>query len=160
MDKIHLNFDIEPRAKQSARFRAHQRTAVENGKLITRPAIASFKEKSVKSYEQAIALMAKAQMKNTPLMSGAIHATVLYYFRHPKKIPRSMHQKMFAGERVYKITKPDLTDNLQKGLFDSLEGIAFTNDSQVAKMTVEKLYSHTPRIEVTLRRLDGYFKAR
>ena len=56
-----------------------------------------------------------------------------------------------AGEIVYKATKPDLTDNLNKGVFDALQGIIYANDSQIISMdNVKKIYGLLPRVEIEL----------
>lgn len=56
-----------------------------------------------------------------------------------------------AGELVYKATKPDLTDNLNKGVFDALQGIIYANDSQIISMDdVKKIYGQRPRIDIEL----------
>ncbi|MBW6484393.1 MAG: RusA family crossover junction endodeoxyribonuclease, partial [Vicingaceae bacterium] len=49
------------------------------------------------------------------------------------------------GIRIYKSTKPDLPDNLQKLVCDSLAGIVYTNDSRIVYMEVEKYYGTIPK---------------
>ena len=52
---------------------------------------------------------------------------------------------------MYKNTKPDLTDNLNKGLFDALQDIVYTNDSRIVKITdTSKIYGIHPRTELTI----------
>lgn len=59
------------------------------------------------------------------------------------------------GFTVPKITKPDLTDNLSKGVFDALEGIVFLNDSQIfAVKESYKLYSEKPGIRISFNLYD------
>ena len=51
----------------------------------------------------------------------------------------------------YKTTKPDITDNLAKMLFDCLEGIVYINDSQICEMyDVKKIYGFQPGIYLTI----------
>ena len=47
------------------------------------------------------------------------------------------------------ITKPDV-DNILKQVNDSLNGIAYTDDRQIATEIVEKWYSDIPRIEIEI----------
>lgn len=44
-------------------------------------------------------------------------------------------------------TKPD-TDNIAKSILDSLNGIAYKDDKQVVKLTVEKRYDEIPSVSV------------
>ena len=46
--------------------------------------------------------------------------------------------------------KPDL-DNIAKAVLDSLNGIAYKDDSQIVSMVVSKKYSNRPRVEITLK---------
>jgi Holliday junction resolvase RusA-like endonuclease len=46
--------------------------------------------------------------------------------------------------------KPD-ADNIAKAILDSLNGIAYADDSQIYRMTVTKRYGETPGVIVSLR---------
>ena len=54
-----------------------------------------------------------------------------------------------ANETVEYTHKLDC-DNLAKIILDSLNDIAYKDDAQVSRLTVRKLYSERPRVEVTL----------
>jgi len=45
---------------------------------------------------------------------------------------------------IYKTTKPDLVDNLMKGLFDAMKGVVFIDDALVCKTETEKIYGLVP----------------
>ena len=49
--------------------------------------------------------------------------------------------------------KPDI-DNYEKALYDSMSGIIFHDDGQIALHTVGKFYSNNPRIEVEIEVLE------
>ena len=53
-----------------------------------------------------------------------------------------------AGE-VSPTKKPDI-DNIAKVVLDALNKVAFKDDNLVSRISVEKLYSETPRIEVKI----------
>ncbi len=55
---------------------------------------------------------------------------------------------MVLGE-ISPMKKPDL-DNIAKIILDSLNQIAFKDDSQVTSLRVEKVYSERPCVEVRL----------
>ena len=43
-------------------------------------------------------------------------------------------KRIEEGGLIYKTSRPDLQDNLCKGLFDALSGIVFKDDSQIVKV--------------------------
>jgi len=52
-------------------------------------------------------------------------------------------------------TKPDLTDNLMKGLCDAMNGVVFLDDKQVALTgQTMKVYGKQPRIEVEIEEMS------
>lgn len=54
------------------------------------------------------------------------------------------------NNEIYPTIKPD-TDNIAKSILDSLNGIAYKDDKQVVKLTVEKRYDETPSASVWIR---------
>lgn len=77
-----------------------------------------------------------------------------YVFPIPKSMSKKMVQFIRDGGIVYKSTKPDLTDNLNKGLFDALEGIVYINDSQIAEVqNSRKIYGETPYISLVIEEI-------
>lgn len=77
-----------------------------------------------------------------------IHITKLHYvFQYPKSMPKYKRQGM-----VYKHTKPDLHDNLNKALFDALEGIVWQRDQNVVAMDdVKKYYASEDAIIINIQ---------
>lgn len=59
--------------------------------------------------------------------------------------------RLFGDTKLFdeldKLPKPDI-DNYEKALYDSMSGIVFQDDGQIALHTVGKFYSLNPRIEV------------
>jgi Holliday junction resolvase RusA-like endonuclease len=88
-------------------------------------------------------------------MQGGIIINRLHYvFPPPKSIKKSLLHQIEGGGIVPKTTRPDLTDNLQKGLIDSMHGIVFLDDSQICEMNnVKKYYGLRPRIEIELEEI-------
>lgn len=49
--------------------------------------------------------------------------------------------------------KPDI-DNYEKSLYDSMSGVVFKDDGQIAMHDVGKFYSLNPRIEVEIEEIN------
>lgn len=67
-------------------------------------------------------------------------------------IPRSWSnkKKKLASEgQIRPSKKPDL-DNLAKSVWDSLNGLAYKDDSQIVEAKIEKWYSARPRVEIEI----------
>lgn len=81
-------------------------------------------------YEQHVrncAMLAGAQP-----IDGALSATVQFWFA----LPASKARKRPVPQ-THKTTKPDC-DNLAKAVLDACNGVVYADDSQVARLTVEK----------------------
>lgn len=81
-------------------------------------------------------------------LEGAIEARIKAYFPIPKSISKKKHELM-ATETYPCLCSKD-TDNIAKICLDSCNKIAFDDDKQVYKLTVEKYYSDNPRVEIEL----------
>lgn len=88
------------------------------------------------------------QERKLPKLSGEISATIKAYFPIPKSATKKRREEM-AKETVGYTSKPD-TDNLAKIVLDSINGLAYDDDSQVVQLTVTKHYSEEPRCVVEL----------
>ena len=107
--------------------------------------------------ERNIAFDVKSQLPEGFVpFDSAIHVKrLLYVFPPQKNWSKKKLKELEEGKIIYKETKPDLTDNLNKGLFDAMNGIVFTDDSRICKMSdVEKIYGFVPRIEVEFEKLN------
>lgn len=71
--------------------------------------------------------------------------------------PKSFSNKKKAEDRMhFKHTKPDLHDNLNKALFDALEGIVWERDQNVVAMDdVKKYYGTTDQIIIHIKCLSS-----
>lgn len=72
--------------------------------------------------------------------------TINAYFEPPKSLSKKKRAALI-GERHTK--KPD-ADNIAKAILDALNGLAFPDDSAVARLTVNKLYAEEARAEVSI----------
>jgi Holliday junction resolvase RusA-like endonuclease len=105
------------------------------------------------NYKEVIGWTAKNNAPREPY-KGAIEASMTFYM----PIPQSWSQKKqeaHKGDNVPHISKPDI-DNLEKGLYDSLNKIIFKDDGQIYKVKEKaKYYSEFPRIEFEITEVAG-----
>lgn len=85
---------------------------------------------------------------NTKMLEGEIEASIKAMFGIPKSMSKKDRQLVNEG-KLRPTKKPDV-DNVAKIILDSINGLAYKDDSQVTKLTIEKEYSENPRVEVTL----------
>ena len=144
--KISLKILGIPQPKQSTRFRVQ--------KFGNKNFVKTYQTKEVIQNERNIAFDAKSQLPEGFIpFTKALKAKVLYVFPPLKGFTKAKLNALTAGSKIYKDTKPDLQDNLNKGLFDALEGIIYIKDSLICKVECEKIYGHTPRIEIEFEEL-------
>jgi Holliday junction resolvase RusA-like endonuclease len=86
------------------------------------------------------------------MLEGQINAHIKAYFGIPKSYSKKQRRQIEEG-KLRPTKKPD-TDNIAKAVLDSLNGIAYRDDSAVVSLTVEKLFDDIPRIEVILSKVN------
>jgi Holliday junction resolvase RusA-like endonuclease len=79
--------------------------------------------------------------------------TATFVFPPLKSWSKKEAERLQRGETVYKTTKPDVTDNLMKGLCDAMTGVVWIDDSRVAKVNSQKIYGTTPMILIEVKPL-------
>lgn len=88
-------------------------------------------------------------------LEGQIKATICAYFGIPKSATKG--KKLAMRHNITRpVKKPD-NDNIAKIILDSLNNLAYKDDSQVVDLIVQKFYSEEPRVEVELEEVN--FKA-
>ena len=81
--------------------------------------------------------------KDVPLL-----VTIKAYYKMPASVSKKRREAMLE-DKIRPTKKPD-ADNLAKAVLDALNGIAYYDDSQIVTLTVDKLYSDAPRVEVEI----------
>jgi len=71
------------------------------------------------------------------------------YFKIPSSASKK-RAKLMREHIIRPVVKPDV-DNVAKVVLDSINGVAFYDDSQIADMQVRKFYDDSPRVVVTIR---------
>jgi Holliday junction resolvase RusA-like endonuclease len=98
----------------------------------------------IHAYRQAVALAAKAAGA-TPTDQAPLTLVVDLVFARPK----SHYRKSGLREDAPKLPRADCS-NCLKGIEDSLNGIAWVDDTQVGKVTVEKSWGTEGRTTVRI----------
>lgn len=83
------------------------------------------------------------------MLKGQITASIKAYFGIPKSYTVKKKRDIASGK--LKPTKRPDVDNIAKAILDSLNGIAYKDDSAVINLIIEKHFSDKPRVEVTLK---------
>lgn len=83
-------------------------------------------------------------------LEGQIEAHITAFFSVPKSASKTKREKMLSGE-IRPTKKPDW-DNIGKIVCDSLNDLAYKDDSHIVTGSVKKFYSDEPRVEVELRK--------
>lgn len=84
----------------------------------------------VNAYKRAIQICARQAYSGTPI-DGAVRVSLVAVFERPKSRCKKQNS------REPKTTKPDI-DNLQKSVFDALNGIVWRDDSCVCAVLAVK----------------------
>lgn len=118
--------------------------------------IKTYQPKENREWKGSIRVMAfQALPADFELLDGAVSVRLTFCFLPPKSWSRRKRLDLTQGRKFYKTTKPDLTDNLCKGLIDSLTGIVWTDDARICKVESEKIYAEKPGISVVVETLEG-----
>lgn len=86
-------------------------------------------------------------------LEGEIRAYITCYYSMPKSMSKAKREKALHGT-LRPTKKPDL-DNVCKIVLDSLNGLAYKDDSQVVEIIVKKYYSEQPLIKVELEEINN-----
>lgn len=81
-------------------------------------------------------------------LEGQIEAQITAYFSIPKSASKKKREDMLAG--IIRPTKKPDWDNIGKIICDSLNKLAYDDDSGIVTGIVRKYYSDKPRVEVVL----------
>lgn len=145
---MHLTILGVPQPKQSARFRSI--------KAGDKTFIQSYQTKEVKDEERNIKYDIKSQLPEgfVPYGKGvALGVRVSFIFPPTSEFTKGKLKLLEEGNTFFKPKKPDLTDNLMKGLFDAMSGVVFIDDAQICKVESEKKFGMTPRTEIEVYEL-------
>lgn len=107
-----------------------------------------YTDAKTRSEEGAIRMVAAAAMSGRSPHSGPVVLRLCAYRAIPSGFSKTKAAAAERGE-IVPTTKPDL-DNYTK-MVDALNGIVWTDDSQVVTAIVHKRYSERPRLVIDVR---------
>jgi len=139
---LYLKFSGEPKAVQSFRFTRAGR---------------KYQPKEVVEWKNWIKLQALRrieEIRGFEKFTGPVSVTVNFVFPPLKSFSKKKMATLVAGEKIYKTTKPDLSDNLMKGLIDALSGIIWDRDQQIVEVVSMKVYGLEAKTEVWVKEID------
>lgn len=136
-----LVLNIEPKPQSRPRF-------ARRGNFTT-----TYEDKDMKAWRNQCRLLIANLYMAQPILEGALRAKMRFYIKPPQYIAKvKKNQQALLDEIIPVGKKPDI-DNYEKALYDSMSGIVFQDDGQIALHDVGKFYSLNPRIEVEIEEL-------
>lgn len=113
----------------------------------------TYTPKETVSYENLVKLCFQEAAKGkTFAEEDMLDVRIIAYFEIPKSTSKKKRALMLEHKLRPK-KKPDW-DNIGKIICDSLNKVAYHDDSAVVDSQVRKFYSEHPRVDVTIRRID------
>nr|UWH97471.1 MAG: endodeoxyribonuclease [Bacteriophage sp.] len=141
MKSIRFSIPGQPMGKQRPRV-------VHNGSFSQ-----AFTPKETVSYENLVRVMYREAAKGKRFADeDMLDVRVIAYYSIPKSTSKKK-RKMMLEHKIRPGKKPDW-DNIGKIICDSLNTVAYSDDSSIVDAQVRKFYSENPRVDVTIRRID------
>ena len=112
-----------------------------------------YEDPRMKVWRRRCRMLVERAWRGRVQLIGALEADVKFYIKPPKYVSQvKKNQVRLLSETIPVGKKPDI-DNYEKALYDSMSGIVFKDDGQIARHCVCKLYSVKPRIEVEIKEI-------
>lgn len=105
------------------------------------------------AYEGLVALAAQDVMQGRELLQGAVLVEMKIFVSIPQSMSKKRKTLALAGE-IFPTKKPDI-DNVEKAIFDAINGVVWKDDVQVVDVFKRKRYGETPGVLVRIVPLEG-----
>lgn len=103
-------------------------------------------------YENFVRMQYQEQCKDRRFPDDAIlDMRIIAYYSIPKSASKKKKEQMINGI-LRPAKKPDM-DNVVKVIADSLNAIAYRDDTQIVDCQVRKFYSEQPRVVIQIREI-------
>ena len=138
MQEIRFTVLGEPKGKGRPRFNTR------TGHAIT--------PKDTVNYESLVRLEYAQQTNGFRFPDDAmLDMRIVAYYGIPKSKSNKVKEKM-RTHQIRPVKKPDM-DNVVKVIADSLNQVAYKDDTQIVDQMCRKFYSDTPRVEITIKQI-------
>ena len=101
-----------------------------------------------KEYEELVKQYFIIKNRGVKPLEGRISVTIKAYFGIPKNASKKQREEML-NNNISPVKKPDI-DNIAKILLDALNKLAFNDDNQIIKLSIEKVYSEEEKVSVLI----------
>lgn len=130
-------------------FGKQRHRTVRNGKFSK-----SYTPKETVNYENLVKMSYQSKAKGKRFKDkDMLDVRIIAYYNIPPSTSKKRRTLMLE-HKLRPTKKPDW-DNIGKIICDSLNDIAYHDDSQVVDAQVRKFYSENPRVEVTIRKVEA-----
>ena len=110
----------------------------------------AYTDSETRAYEKKIMAYYRQQLRDFRWGDGAcVSVEVTAVYPIPKSATKASLAAIQAG-RILPKRKPDI-DNVLKVVLDSLNGIAYKDDSQVVMISGKKIYGHEPKLIIEMK---------
>jgi len=112
-----------------------------------------FTAAKVTEFKEAVRLAWNEKYPDAPVLDGPLIVMLIFIMPRPK----AMLWKKKPMPQVPHTKRPDL-DNLEKGIMDALEGLAFRDDAQIFSKSSAKWIAagnEQPAIDITIVEVSG-----
>lgn len=110
--------------------------------------------KDTVSYESLVRLEYARQCKSWKFGDTAmLDMRIMAYYSIPKSASKKKRADMISGA-LRPTKKPDM-DNVVKIIADSLNQVAYRDDTQIVDCQCRKFYSDKPRVEIIIREVNS-----
>ena len=103
------------------------------------------------NYEGLVAHSAHIAMAGRPLISRAVSVELDIRLQIPQSWSKKKQQQ--AADGLIAATKKPDADNVEKGIFDGMNGVVWVDDVQVVQVAKRKRYAEIPGVVVIVREL-------
>ena len=115
----------------------------------------AYTPKETVEYENLVRLEFQRQCGSMRFPDNAqLDMRITAYYTVPKSTSTKKHIAMLE-HKIRPTKKPDM-DNVCKAIADSLNGIAYRDDTQIVDCQIRKFYGEWPRVIVTIQEADTY----
>lgn len=105
------------------------------------------------NYEGLVAHAGHAAMAGRALIEGAVSVVMDIRLEVPASWSKKKQARALAGHEM-PTKKPDI-DNVEKAIFDGLNGVVWKDDVQVVDVCKRKRYAEAPGVTVEIEELEG-----